>query len=70
MPAETVRPGDVNNDGSLDLKDIVIMRRALAGGWDLRIDGEAADVNKDGSFDLKDVVLLRRYIAGGWGIEL
>ena len=62
--------GDVNEDGSVDLKDVVAMRRALAGGWDLSINETAADVNKDGSFDLKDVVTLRRYLAGGWDIEL
>ena len=61
--------GDVNDDGSIDLKDVTFMRRALA-GWDVTINEATADVNKDGSFDLKDVVVLRRYLAGGWGVEL
>lgn len=61
--------GDVNDDSSIDLKDVTFMRRALA-GWDVTVNETAADVNKDGSFDLKDVVILRRYLAGGWDIDL
>ena len=69
-PAEPAfTPGDVNGDSSVDLKDVTVMRRALA-GWNVTVISEAADVNKDGSFDLKDVVILRRYLAGGWGVEL
>lgn len=64
-----IRYGDVNDDDSVDLKDIGFMRRALA-GWDVTLNETAADINKDGSFDLKDVVILRRYLAGGWEIEL
>ena len=62
-------PGDVNEDGSVDLKDVVIMSRALAGGWDLYLNENNADVNKDSFFDLKDVTLVRRYLAG-WDVTL
>ena len=62
--------GDVNNDGEIDLKDVVLIRRYIAGGWDVELDTETADVNNDGEVDLKDVVLIRRYIAGGWDVEL
>ena len=68
--AQEIHYGDVNDDGSVDLKDVVMMRRALAGGWELSINEAAADVNKDGSFDLKDVVILRRYLAGGWDLAV
>lgn len=61
--------GDVNGDGSVDLKDVTYMRRALV-GWEDTIIEAAADVNRDGSVDLKDLVILRRYLAGGWNIEL
>ncbi len=61
--------GDANGDGSIDLKDVTMMRRALV-GWDVEINEAASDVNQDGSFDLKDVVHLRRFLAGGWGIIL
>lgn len=60
--------GDVNGDESIDLKDVTLMRRALA-GWDITIDESKADVNGDGSFDLKDVTVLRRYLAG-WDVTL
>lgn len=62
--------GDVNSDGAIDLKDVVLIRRFIAGGWDVELDTETADVNNDGEVDLKDVVLIRRYIAGGWDVEL
>ena len=68
-PENEVRTGDANGDNSIDLKDVMMMRRALA-GWDVTVDEAAADINKDGSFDLKDVVLLRRYLAGGFNISL
>ena len=62
--------GDVNCDGSIDLKDVAVLRRHLAGGWNVTISEANSDVNKDGSIDLKDVTILRRYLAGGWGITL
>ncbi len=66
----TSNAGDVNNDGEIDLKDVVLIRRFIAGGWDVELDTETADVNNDNEVDLKDVVLIRRYIAGGWNVEL
>ena len=64
------KKGDVNEDGSVDLKDVTILRRHLAGGWNVKINEYNSDVNGDGSIDLKDVTILRRYLAGGWGIVL
>lgn len=64
------RPGDINGDNSINLKDVVLIRRYIAGGWGVTIDEYYADVNGDGKLNLKDVVLLRRYIAGGWGVTL
>lgn len=29
--------GDVNNDGEIDLKDVVLIRRFIAGGWDVEL---------------------------------
>ena len=66
----TSNAGDVNNDGEIDLKDVVLIRRFIAGGWDVELDTETADVNNDNEVVLKDVVLIRRYIAGGWNVEL
>ncbi len=63
-------PGDPNGDGVIDLKDVVLIRRYLAGGWELEVNEANADVNDDGVLDLKDVVILKRYLAGGWNVEL
>lgn len=63
-------PGDVNNDGLIDLKDVVILRRFLSGGWDVTIDESNSDVNGDRVVDLKDVVILRRFLSGGWNVTL
>ena len=57
--------GDVNRDGVVDIKDVTILRRYLAGtvaGSD--VDLLAADCNCDGVVDIKDVTILRRYLAG------
>ena len=63
-------PGDSNGDGEIDLKDVVMIRRLVSGGWNVTIDESNADVNNDGFVDLKDVVVLRRYLSGGWNITL
>ena len=63
------KKGDVNGDGSVNLKDVVVLRRYIAGGWNVILDSSTADINGDGSINLKDVVTLRRMIAGGWEIK-
>ena len=62
------RMGDLNGDGTVNLKDAVLLRRYIAGGWNAEIDKNCADVNGDGEINLKDVVMLRRRIAGGWDV--
>ncbi len=62
--------GDANDDGEINLKDAVTIRRYIAGGWDVTINEANADVNGDGEVTLKDVVLIRRFIAGGWNVIL
>ena len=62
--------GDVNTDGTVDLKDVVILQRHLAGGWNVTIHETNADVNKDGKINVRDIVLLSRYLAGGWNVAL
>ncbi len=63
-------PGDMNNDGEVDLQDVVLVQRWLAGGWGVELEPAFADVNADGKLDLRDVMLLRRYLAGGWDVVL
>lgn len=63
--------GDVNNDGEINMKDLGMLRRYLAGGYDLTdFVSEAADVNGDGEVTVKDLGILRRYLAGGYDIAL
>ncbi|MBR5619337.1 MAG: CHAP domain-containing protein [Clostridia bacterium] len=62
-------PGDVNADGHINLRDVVLLRRVLA-DWDVTSDPLNADVNADHVTDLRDVALIARYLAGGWGVQL
>jgi len=54
--------GDVNGDGEIDILDLILLRRYLAGH---HVDvTPGADVNGDGAIDILDLILLRRYLAG------
>ena len=58
-------PGDVNLDGDITMKDVLIMRRYIAGLDDLT-DAEITrgDIDGDGDITMKDVLKARRIIAG------
>ena len=62
--------GDINGDGVVGAKDVTVLRRYIAGGYDVTVVAEALDVNGDGEITTKDVTVLRRFIAGGYGVEL
>ena len=52
--------GDVNNDGAINVLDVVAMvNLVLSGGYD-----EAADMNGDGTINVLDVVSLVGIILG------
>lgn len=70
IPKTEPMRGDLNGDGIISLKDAVLLRRLIAGGWNVSADEAVSDVNGDGAVNLKDVVMLRRYAAGGWGVVL
>ena len=58
-------PGDANDDFDVTMKDVLLMRRYIAGLEEERdIDTVAADVVKDDDVSMKDVLAVRRYIAG------
>ncbi len=56
--------GDVNSDGVVDVLDVLVLRRYLAGGYGVTIDEEAADIDKDGNITVTDLVLLRIMLVG------
>lgn len=67
----TVLPGDVFEDGEVDVKDGLKLSQYLA-EWDIsmtRFEKMAADVNADDAVNAKDGVKLSQYLAG-WDIEL
>ena len=61
--AEPVPKGDANGDSSVDMKDVLLMRKQIA-GMDAELDAAAADMDGDGEVTMKDVLLVRKLIAG------
>ena len=56
-------PGDVNDDGEVDIFDCVRLKKYIA-GFDVTINEANADVNGDGEIDIFDCVRLKKYLAG------
>ena len=56
-------PGDVNDDGEVDIFDCVRLKKYLA-GFNVTINASNADVNGDGEVDIFDCVRLKKYLAG------
>ncbi len=54
--------GDANDDGKVDMKDVLLLRKFLAGMTEELNKGNA-DANEDGSLDMKDVLMIRKYLA-------
>lgn len=61
--ADGFSQGDVNSDGAVDNKDVVVLFRYVSGGAG-KINESAADLNGDKTIDNKDVVILFRYVSG------
>ncbi len=61
-------PGDVNDDGEVNGKDLTRLCRYYA-GYDVTINESNADVNGDGVVNGKDLTRLCRYYAG-YGVLL
>ena len=55
--------GDANNDGEINMKDVLALRKYIA-GLEVEINEAAADANEDGEINMKDVLMLRKFIAG------
>lgn len=62
-------PGNINNDSNIDLADITVLAKILAGWNDLEFNPNALDVDGNGVENLCDLVRLAQYLAG-WDVEL
>ena len=64
-PSEpTIVYGDSNNDGIVDLTDVVLALKYLASWSGIELNTEASDVNVDNNVDLTDVTMILQHIAG------
>lgn len=61
-------PGDANGTGKVDLADVSVLAKYLA-GWDIECNEAALDVDGDGLVNLNDLIHLAQYVAG-WKVEL
>ncbi|MEE0930905.1 MAG: cohesin domain-containing protein [Acutalibacteraceae bacterium] len=61
-------PGDINNDGKVNLRDVIRLNQYVA-GWDVTVSPDTTDVNGDGKTNLRDVIRLNQYVAG-WDVSI
>ncbi len=62
--------GDASGDAIIDVRDIIALRRFLAGGYNTVVSNKASDTNRDDIIDVSDIVTLRQYIAGGYDVKM
>ncbi len=55
--------GDANDDGAVNMKDVLTVRKFLA-GHPVTVNEKNADVTPDGAVNMKDVLTLRKFLAG------
>ena len=61
-------PGDVNDDGKVNVKDLIRLQQYIA-GWNVTVRSDAIDINGDGKINVKDLIRLQQYIAG-WNVVI
>ena len=64
VTAQYTELGDINGDGTVDMRDALQLMRWLIGSDELACDEAEADFNSDGKTDLMDALLLMRHILG------
>ena len=61
-------PGDVNNDGNLNNKDLTRLFQYLS-DWDVEVNESALDINGDGNVNNKDLTRLFQYLSD-WDVDI
>ncbi len=62
VPAETLKKGDVNEDGTIDIMDVIRLNRYLLGSETLtKAQSAAADVDGNDTLDSTDSLLILKY---------
>ena len=62
VPDVNVLLGDIDNNGKINVKDLLTLRQYVA-GEDIEINEKAADVNGDGTINMLDYVQLKLYLS-------
>lgn len=61
----STKKGDLNFDGTVDSKDLVLLKKSQAGSFQLSAyEKKIVDINNDGTVDSKDASLLQQALAG------
>ncbi len=62
-PASSKNPGDANEDGAVNIMDIILINKAIFGKAELSDQGQInADVDKSGSPDSTDSLMIMKYV--------
>ncbi|UCF38608.1 MAG: hypothetical protein JSU96_07160 [Acidobacteriota bacterium] len=65
VPGGTICPGEVNDDTTRNVLDVILIMNHIVGNLTLTGDNQsAADVNLDGSVNVLDTVLLQNHVVG------
>lgn len=56
--------GDVNDDGEVNLKDVLALRKFVGGVEGATVNEAMADTNGDREVNMKDILALRKFVAG------
>ena len=60
--------GDANDDGKVNIADVIRMQQSLA-GWKVTVNTTNADVTGDGNVNIADVIRIQQFLAG-WKVVL
>jgi hypothetical protein len=60
-------PGSLNNDNTIDVDDLVLMQKMIA-GWNMGVNTDLGDLDGNDEFDINDLILMQKKVAG-WSVE-